>query len=152
VLTRNPDAFQIGLTATPRELEGSQDDRQISADNIRHFGDAVYDYSLAQGIEDGYLAPCEIKQGRVSIDETALIKKEVIAHKAKRVDTGRKAGRTKFAISTTPRITTPSCKSPSAWPPCATTCSSTCSKPAGRNRKPSSSARRMPTRTGSPRT
>lgn len=91
VLTRNPDAFQIGLTATPRELTGSQDDQQISADNIRHFGDAVYDYSLAQGIEDGYLAPCEIKQGRVSIDETTLVKKEVIAHKAKRVDTGRKA-------------------------------------------------------------
>lgn len=91
VLTRNPDAFQIGLTATPRELSGTHEDKQISADNVRHFGEAVYDYSLAQGIEDGYLAPCEIKQGRVSIDETALLKKEVIAHKAKRVDTGTKA-------------------------------------------------------------
>ena len=91
VLTRNPNAFQIGLTATPRELSGSPDDQQISADNIKHFGDAVYEYSLAQGIEDGYLAPCEIKQGRVSIDDVALLKKEVIDHKAKRVDTGRKA-------------------------------------------------------------
>jgi type I restriction enzyme R subunit len=91
VLRRNPDAFQIGLTATPRELTGTQEDQQISADNVRHFGEPVYEYSLAQGIEDGYLAPCEIKQGRVSIDDTSLIKKEVIEHKAKRVDTGQKA-------------------------------------------------------------
>lgn len=91
ILTRNPDAFQVGLTATPRELSGSQEDLEISADNIRHFGEAVYEYSLAQGIEDGYLAPCEIKQGRVSIDETSLLKKDLIAHKAKRVDTGVRA-------------------------------------------------------------
>ena len=91
VLTRNSDAFQIGLTATPRELSGSHEDQQISADNVRHFGEPVYEYSLAQGIEDGYLAPCEIRQGRVSIDETALLKKEVIEHKARRADTGKKA-------------------------------------------------------------
>jgi type I restriction enzyme, R subunit len=91
VLTRNPDAFQIGLTATPRELTGTHEDLQITADNVRHFGEPVYEYSLAQGIEDGYLAPCEINQGRVSIDEKTLIKKEVIQHKAKRVDTGQKA-------------------------------------------------------------
>lgn len=91
VLTRNPEAFQIGLTATPRELTVTQSDKQITADNLIHFGVPVYDYSLAQGIEDGYLAPCEIKQGRVSIDETALVKKEVIAHQAKRVDTGKRA-------------------------------------------------------------
>ncbi len=91
VLTRNPEAFQVGLTATPRELSGTQQDQEITADNRKHFGEPVYDYSLAQGIEDGYLAPCEIKQGRVSIDEQALAKKEVIEHKAKRIDTGRKA-------------------------------------------------------------
>jgi len=91
VLTRNPDAFQIGLTATPRELTGTQIDQKISADNIKHFGEPVYEYSLAQGIEDGYLAPCEIKQGRVTIDDKSLVKKEVIQHKAKRVDTGQKA-------------------------------------------------------------
>lgn len=91
VLARNPDAFQIGLTATPRQLTGTREDLQITADNRKHFGEPVYEYSLAQGIEDGYLAPCEIKQGRVSIDEKTLIKKEVIDHKAKRVDTGQKA-------------------------------------------------------------
>ncbi len=91
VLTRNPDAFQIGLTATPRELTVTPEDEQISADNLKHFGEAVYEYSLAQGIEDGYLAPCEIKQGRASIDEKTLVKKEVIEHMAKRVDTGKRA-------------------------------------------------------------
>ncbi|OFV92063.1 MAG: hypothetical protein A3H28_07740 [Acidobacteria bacterium RIFCSPLOWO2_02_FULL_61_28] len=90
VLTRNPDAFQIGLTATPRQLEGTAEDQAITADNHRHFGEPVYEYSLTEGVEDGYLAPCEIKQGRVSIDEKALVKKEVIEHKARRADTGRK--------------------------------------------------------------
>jgi type I restriction enzyme, R subunit len=66
VLKRNPDAVQIGLTATPRKVVFSertaeaQKDEQISADNIKHFGEPVYEYDMAQGIEDGYLAACEI--------------------------------------------------------------------------------------------
>jgi hypothetical protein len=32
-----------------------QDDR-TTADNIRHFGEPVYEYDLSQGIEDGYRA------------------------------------------------------------------------------------------------
>jgi type I restriction enzyme R subunit len=44
VLKRNPDAVQIGLTATPRKViitertAEAQKDEQISADNIKHFG------------------------------------------------------------------------------------------------------------------
>ena len=91
VLTRNPGAFQVGLTATPRELTVTKADQQITADNLRHFGDPVYEYSLAQGIEDGYLAPCDIRQGRVSIDDVSLLKKEVLDHDARRTDTGTKA-------------------------------------------------------------
>ena len=91
VLTRNPAAFQVGLTATPRELTVTKGDAQITADNLRHFGEPVYEFSLAQGIEDGYLAPCDIKQGRVSIDEDALLKQQVIDHDARRTDTGAKA-------------------------------------------------------------
>ena len=66
VLTRNPNAVQIGLTATPRELEvterskEAEADLQITADNLKHFGEPVYEYDMAQGIEDGYLAACEI--------------------------------------------------------------------------------------------
>ncbi len=65
VLKRNAGAFQVGLTATPRELTVTKADAEITADNLHHFGEPVYEYSLAQGIEDGYLAPCDIKQGRV---------------------------------------------------------------------------------------
>ena len=69
VLTRNPSAVQIGLTATPRQLQlsaiaaasaGASEDARIAADNIRHFGEPVYEYDISQGIEDGYLAACEI--------------------------------------------------------------------------------------------
>lgn len=66
VLTRNPEAVQIGLTATPRQIvftektAEAQRDAAISADNVRHFGEPVYEYDMAQGIEDGYLAACEI--------------------------------------------------------------------------------------------
>jgi type I restriction enzyme R subunit len=42
-------ATQIGLTATPKET------REVS--NITYFGHPVYEYSLKQGIEDGFLAP-----------------------------------------------------------------------------------------------
>jgi type I restriction enzyme R subunit len=75
VLTRNPNAVQIGLTATPRELaftEHSKEaaaDLQISADNRRHFGEPVYEYDMSQGIEDGYLAACEIHRFDLFLDD-----------------------------------------------------------------------------------
>lgn len=71
-LEHHPDAVQIGLTATPRELKPAtrkqgdfrtdpmDADERILRDNIKHFGEPVYEYTLAQGIEDGYLAPPEI--------------------------------------------------------------------------------------------
>ncbi|MDQ1591716.1 MAG: type restriction enzyme subunit [Pyrinomonadaceae bacterium] len=77
VLKRNPDAVQVGLTATPRQLlipDGSaKDDKdaEISADNIRHFGLPVYEYDMAQGIEDGYLAACEIIRRDIFINAKA---------------------------------------------------------------------------------
>lgn len=74
VLKCNPDAVQIGLTATPRKVVFSdrtaetQKDVQISADNIKHFGEPVYEYDMAQGIEDGYLAACEIVRRDIFIN------------------------------------------------------------------------------------
>ena len=85
VLTRNPDAIQIGLTATPRKLEVNEKNREamedlaITADNLRHFGEPVYEYDLAQGIEDGYLAACEIQKGRVNLDDTGITIDDVMA-------------------------------------------------------------------------
>ena len=73
VLTRNPAAVQIGLTATPRRLipgdaPEADDDARIAADNRRHFGEAVYVYGLGQGIEDGYLAACEVVRRDIFLD------------------------------------------------------------------------------------
>ncbi len=72
VLTRNPDAVQIGLTATPRQLTGPEmtpEDMQITSDNLKYFGEPVYEYDMAQGIEDGYLAACEVVQRDIFLDK-----------------------------------------------------------------------------------
>ena len=45
-------ASQVGMTATPR--------RQDNADTYRYFGDPIYQYSLRQGIDDGFLAPYRV--------------------------------------------------------------------------------------------
>jgi type I restriction enzyme R subunit len=81
VLTRNPSAVQIGLTATPRELaypktaEGVAD-AFISADNLRHFGEPVYEYDIGQGIEDGYLPACEIVRRDVFLHDSPFAERE----------------------------------------------------------------------------
>ena len=85
VLTRNNNAVQIGLTATPRQLKCRVNtpeviqDAQITANNITYFGDPAYEYDIAQAIEDGYLAACEIQKGRVNIDDTGITLDEIIA-------------------------------------------------------------------------
>lgn len=55
-------ATQIGLTATPKETD------EVS--NIDYFGEPVYQYSLKEGIEDGFLAPYKVV--RVDIDVDAI--------------------------------------------------------------------------------
>lgn len=45
-------AYQIGMTATPK--------RDDNADTYSYFGDPIYEYSLAQGIADGFLAPYRV--------------------------------------------------------------------------------------------
>lgn len=77
VLKRNPDAVQIGLTATPRSIkvpkgataEELANDERMLADNIRHFGEPVYEYDLAQAMEDGYLAACEIRKRDIFLED-----------------------------------------------------------------------------------
>jgi type I restriction enzyme R subunit len=87
VLTRNAAAVQVGLTATPRQLTEdlpentpeARADAQITADNLRYFGEPVYEYDMSQGIEDGYLAACEIQRGRVNIDDTGISIEDILA-------------------------------------------------------------------------
>ncbi|MBW4567120.1 MAG: DEAD/DEAH box helicase family protein [Tolypothrix carrinoi HA7290-LM1] len=94
VLTRNPNAVQIGLTATPRQIEVAQKtkevlaDEQITANNIKYFGEPVYEYDMLQGVEDGYLAACEIQEGRVKIDFDKLTVENVLARNPVDYDTG----------------------------------------------------------------
>ena len=54
-------ATQIGMTATSRET------KYIS--NIDYFGEAVYTYSLREGIEDGFLAPFKVINVATDIGE-----------------------------------------------------------------------------------
>ena len=54
-------------------------DAEVCADNYRYFGEPAYEYDLAQAIEDGYLAACEIQKGRVNLDDTGITKEEIIA-------------------------------------------------------------------------
>ena len=81
VLTRNPDAVQIGLTATPRRLKYAEDTREsreaarISADNLEYFGEPVYEYSMGQGIEDGYLARMKIRRRDIFLNRHAASEK-----------------------------------------------------------------------------
>ncbi len=96
VLTRNADAIQIGLTATPREIDGGtvdeqKADREITANNIQYFGEPVYEYSLAQGIEDGYLAACEVIRREVNLDQKAIKRAEILRRKPTDAITGEQA-------------------------------------------------------------
>lgn len=83
VLRRNPNAIHIGLTATPRQLRVSRhqtaDDADITAHNLNYFGDPVYEYTLIEAQEDGYLAACEIVKLKPSIDWKTFTREEVLA-------------------------------------------------------------------------
>jgi len=55
-------ATQIGMTATPR--------REDNVDTYTYFGDPLYEYSLAQGIADGFLAPYRVHRIITDYDAT----------------------------------------------------------------------------------
>lgn len=60
VLEYFKSSTQIGLTATPKAVEG--------ANNLDYFGEPVYTYSLLQGINDGFLAPYRVTASFINID------------------------------------------------------------------------------------
>ena len=72
-------AYQLGLTATPR--------RTINGDTYKYFGEPVYQYSLKQGIEDGYLTPYRVKScTNQIIDEYVYNEEDKIIHGADLLD------------------------------------------------------------------
>ena len=54
-------AYQLGMTATPK--------RDVNADTYAYFGRPVYEYSLLQGIEDGFLTPFRVEKASCTIDD-----------------------------------------------------------------------------------
>ena len=61
-------AAHIGMTATPKRKEEN-------LDTYDYFGPPVYEYSLKQGIEDGFLAPYMIHRVNLEIDTVGYIPK-----------------------------------------------------------------------------
>jgi type I restriction enzyme R subunit len=55
-------AYQLGMTATPL--------REDNRDTYAYFGSPVYEYSLRQGIEDGFLAPYRVHRVVTAWDAT----------------------------------------------------------------------------------
>lgn len=53
-------AVQLGMTATPL--------RRDNVDTYAYFGDPIYEYSLARGIDDGFLAPYRVVRVGLSPD------------------------------------------------------------------------------------
>ncbi len=53
-------AVQLGMTATPL--------REDNRDTYAYFGNPVYTYSLKQGIQDGFLAPYEVRRIVIDVD------------------------------------------------------------------------------------
>ena len=105
VLTRNPNAIHIGLTATPRKLKPPKHDKKskganaieaaiaaddaITAHNVEYFGEPVYEYTLAQAQEDGYLAACEIIKRKADIDARVFTREEILKAGVKDIKTGK---------------------------------------------------------------
>ena len=72
VLEHFQDAYQVGLTATPRELlrEGRElTVEELRRDSYEYFGAPVFTYSLKQAIEDGYLVPYLLEQRITNVDD-----------------------------------------------------------------------------------
>jgi type I restriction enzyme R subunit len=84
ILTDNPDAVHIGLTATPRIITGGrrdeqrrQEDEAITAHNVEYFGEPVYEYPMWMGQEDGYLAASEVVRRVVDLDEQEITREDI---------------------------------------------------------------------------
>ena len=60
ILEHFSTAVQVGLTATPK--------RDTNIDTYDYFGEPVFEYSLGQGIEDGYLAPYRVRRVVLDLD------------------------------------------------------------------------------------
>jgi type I restriction enzyme R subunit len=61
ILDHFSPAVHLGLTATPK--------RDDNVDTYKYFGKPVYEYSLKDGVQDGFLTPYKVKRVTTNIDE-----------------------------------------------------------------------------------
>ncbi len=61
ILKHFSSAVHLGLTATPK--------RTTNTDTYKYFSDPVFEYSLKEGIQDGFLTPFKVKRIQTTIDE-----------------------------------------------------------------------------------
>lgn len=61
ILDHFKSAVHLGLTATPK--------RDDNIDTYQYFGKPIYEYSLKEGIQDGFLTPYKVKRITTNIDE-----------------------------------------------------------------------------------
>lgn len=70
ILNHFSSAVHIGLTATPK--------RDDNGDTYKYFGDPIYEYSLKDGINDGFLTPYKVKRIQTNIDEYKFDPNDII--------------------------------------------------------------------------
>lgn len=87
ILEDNPDAIQIGLTATPRKIKENnriknnkefKEDMLINSNNLKYFGEPLYEYTISSAQEDGFLAACEVENKTLPFDKKEIDKDEVL--------------------------------------------------------------------------
>ncbi|WP_339891995.1 DEAD/DEAH box helicase family protein [uncultured Alteromonas sp.] len=64
ILDHFGSAVHVGLTATPK--------REANVDTYDYFGKPAFEYSLKDGINDGFLTPYRVKRVRTNLDELVL--------------------------------------------------------------------------------
>lgn len=70
ILDHFSSAVHVGLTATPK--------REANVDTYDYFGKPAFEYSLKEGINDGFLTPYRVKRIRTNLDELVLTKDDQI--------------------------------------------------------------------------
>lgn len=70
ILDHFRSAVHLGLTATPK--------RSDNINTYEYFGQPAYEYSLKDGINDGFLTPYRVKRVRTNLDELVLTKDDLI--------------------------------------------------------------------------
>ena len=71
ILNHFDSAVHLGLTATPK--------RDDNGDTYKYFGEPIYEYSLKDGINDGFLTPYKVKRVTTNIDEYRFNPNDIVS-------------------------------------------------------------------------